>query len=87
MTPMAFLTDLRLALGGQPLIGSTANGSTKHMDQIATEIGYRFPAEFSRPFLRHYDVRPGTLRNLPDNAPGCVRPIPLCLPRTAAKPC
>jgi AraC-like DNA-binding protein len=85
MAPMAFLTDLRLALGGQRLIGSIANGSTKYMAQIAAEVGYRPPAAFSRPFLRRYEVRPGILRNLPDNAPGCARPITPCLPGTCER--
>src|ERR1700730_8373320 len=58
VSPLAFLTDLRLGLARHRL----GNGATS-IDQIAAEVGYQSQAAFSRAFLRKYGVRPGKLRN------------------------
>jgi AraC family transcriptional regulator, activator of mtrCDE len=57
LSPLAFLTDLRLGLARHRL----GNGATS-IDQIAAEVGYQSQAAFSRAFLRKYGVRPGKLR-------------------------
>jgi AraC family transcriptional activator of mtrCDE len=58
MSPMAFLTDLRLGLARHRLASSAES-----IDQIAAEVGYQSLAAFSRAFLRKYGVRPGGHRH------------------------
>jgi AraC family transcriptional regulator, activator of mtrCDE len=58
MSPMAFLTDLRLGLARYRLANSAES-----VDQIAAEVGYQSLAAFSRAFIRKYGIRPGGHRH------------------------
>jgi AraC family transcriptional regulator, activator of mtrCDE len=54
VSPMAFLTDLRLGLARHRLADRAAS-----IERIAAEVGYQSLAAFSRAYLRKYGVRPG----------------------------
>ena len=58
VSPLAFLTDLRLGLARRHLGSGAAS-----IGQIAAEAGYQSEASFSRAFVRKYGVRPGKLRH------------------------
>ncbi len=57
VSPLAFLTELRLNLGRQRLICGH-----EPIGRIADDVGYQSEAAFSRAFLRRFGVRPGRLR-------------------------
>lgn len=59
LAPLAFLTEVRLGLARQQLLGGRAT-----IAQIAADVGYQSEAALSRAFHRHYGVRPGALRAL-----------------------
>ena len=57
IAPMEFLADLRLGLARHRLANATAS-----LDQVASDVGYRSTAAFSRAFLRKFGYRPGKQR-------------------------
>lgn len=57
IAPLAFLTELRLGLARRKLLSGQ-----DPIGQIAEDVGYQSEAALSRAFLRHFGVRPGSLR-------------------------
>lgn len=57
VTPLEFLTDLRLGLARHRL-----HTETTSLDRIAADAGYQSQGAFSRAFLRRYGIRPGQAR-------------------------
>jgi AraC-like DNA-binding protein len=57
ITPLAFLTELRLGLARQKLMAGTAT-----LAAIAAEVGYQSESALSRAFQRRFGVRPGEAR-------------------------
>jgi AraC family transcriptional activator of mtrCDE len=56
-SPLAFLAELRLAIGRRRLSDVSAS-----LERITVEVGYQSQAAFSRAVLRKYGIRPGKLR-------------------------
>jgi AraC family transcriptional activator of mtrCDE len=57
MTPLDFLTELRLNLARHKLASSD-----RPMAEIAEVAGYQSASAFSRAFQRRFDISPGSVR-------------------------
>ncbi|MFZ1428687.1 MAG: AraC family transcriptional regulator, partial [Geminicoccaceae bacterium] len=58
VSPLAFLTELRLELARHKL-----SGSARPIAAIAAEVGYQSESAFSRAFQLRYGMRPGEARH------------------------
>jgi AraC-like DNA-binding protein len=59
--PMSYLSDLRLQKAMALL-----SGTSEPVQRIATQVGYRSPAAFSRAFSSHYGRSPRAVRRAPE---------------------
>jgi AraC family transcriptional activator of mtrCDE len=62
VAPMAFLSDLRLAIARKRLAGTS-----DPIAKIADEVGYASESALSKAIMRKYGMRPGALRMEPDS--------------------